>query len=443
MAWWRRRRRQRAAERTEAGTGAGTAIDAGTGAGRVPEPGEGPASDGGRTGAAGLSDQTGRTGRSDVPGQAGDTGGADTSAGTGPNADPDADPDAIPWRNLDGGAYVRLLGPLAADPDVGRLLDRCARDDDTPYDRAFVDAVPRAAEALRRLVAKEHPAGEDAHRFVGGVLNALARLPPEEAVPLLTRAAEQKSGLTAGSLPLTRRAIRALAEVPGELVPPALHRLASESPRAEVRKAAYARLRQRLVTLSLAPEWTVERFRLDASSSTRIAVGPHHTAVVAVTSGGRVKVTYHNKYGKALAGKPTAPTVRPAAMAEVAELADALRTAVRAARTRLESAQRDDREIPTADWLTHYVDHPVTGRVARAVLWELRHGDGEWQTGLPRRIEKRWSLITLDRERLVPEDGDVLRVLHPRRLGTEDAAAWRRFLGQARIHPALPQLKLS
>lgn len=154
MAWWRRRRERRAAERAGADTGVG----AGTGAGGAPEPGSGPASDSdsGRTGLASLNHQTGRTGRSGVPGQSGDIGGASTSSPTGRSDVPDptdesdvpgtsAAADVIPWRDLDGGVYVRLLGPLAADPDVGRLLDRCERDNLAPHDRAFVDGIPHRA----------------------------------------------------------------------------------------------------------------------------------------------------------------------------------------------------------------------------------------------------------------------------------------------------------
>jgi hypothetical protein len=378
--------------------------------------------------------------------------GADPIAAAGASA-----PDRVPWRHLDDGVYPRLLAPLADDRGVGELLDHCELSSQWQPGTAnsLVGQAPRAGEALSRLVGMEQPAGPESGEFVGGVIRALALLPAEEAVPLLVRLAAQKSGLTAESMPSARAAIRALATVPGELVPSALHQLASESPLAALRKAAYAELKRRLRTLSDAPEWTVETFGLDGDSRLRTAVGPDHVAVVRVELGGRVRVGYHESHGRAsadgraLAGKPTASTVDQDAMRDVTELAAKLRTAVRAARTRLESAQKEHREIPTADWIEHYITHPVTGTLARTLLWETRDadagegaGDGAvWRMGLPRRVEGRWGLVTEDTERIVPGDGDVLRVAAPIRLPAARARAWERLLAKAKVEPALKQIQ--
>ena len=362
-------------------------------------------------------------------------------------------PDRIPWRGLDRGVYVRLLGPLADDPGVGALLDHCELGSLGPpgIAKSLVGQAPRAGEALGRLVGREQPAALRSAEFVAGVIRVLPLLPAEEAVPLLARLAAQESGLTAESMPAARAAIRALATVPGELVPPALHRLASESPLAAIRKAAYAELKRRLRTLSDAPEWTVDTFGLDGDSRLRMAVGPDHVAVVRIELGGRVKVGYHESRGRAsadgraLAGKPTAATVDQNALQDVTDLAAKLRAAVRAARTRLESAQKERREIPTADWTEHYITHPVTGTLARTLLWETRAGDADdgtaWRTGLPRQVEGRWGLITETTERIVPGDGDVLRVAAPLRLTAAQARAWERLLAKAKVEPALKQIQ--
>jgi hypothetical protein len=362
-------------------------------------------------------------------------------------------PDREPWRYLEGGVYARLLGELADDRDVGALLDHCELGSrwQPGIARRLVDQAPQAGEALTRLIGKERPAGPKSAEFVGGVIRALALLPAEEAVPLLVRLATQKSGLTADSMPSARAAVRALATVPGELVPPALHQLASESPLAALRKAAYAELKRRLHTLSDAPEWTVDAFGLDGDSRLHVEVGPDHVAVVRVETGGKVKVAFHESrkqasgtkrapaVGRALAGKPTASTVDQAAMQDVTELAAKLRAAVRAARTRLESAQKERREISTADWTEHYITHPVTGSLARTLLWETRAGDA-WRLGLPRQVEGRWGLVTEGNERIVPEDGDVLRVAAPMRLPAAQARSWARLLGKAKVEPALLQI---
>ncbi|WP_370378480.1 DUF4132 domain-containing protein [Catenulispora sp. GAS73] len=362
-------------------------------------------------------------------------------------------PDRIPWRGLDGGVYPRLLGPLADDPGVGALLDHCELGSRgrPGIAQSLVGQAPRAGEALGRLVGREQPAGLRSAEFVAGVIRVLPLLPAEEAVPLLVRLAAQESGLTAESMPSARAAIRALASVPGELVPPALHRLASESPLAALRKAAYAELKRRLRTLSDAPEWTVDTFGLDGDSRLRMAVGPDHVAVVRVELGGRVKVGYHESRGRAsaggraLAGKPTASTVDQDTLRDVTELAAKLRAAVRAARTRLESAQKERREIPTADWIEHYITHPVTGTLAKTLLWETRDGDADdgagWRMGLPRQVEGRWGLVTENTERILLGDGDVLRVAAPMRLPAARARAWERLLAKAKVEPALKQIQ--
>jgi hypothetical protein len=349
--------------------------------------------------------------------------------------------DRVPWRALDDGVYVRLLGRLADDAGVDRLLDRCARDAAWALSgRGLVEETPHAAEALGRLVAREQPAGPDSADFISGLIKAVGWLPAEDAVPSLVRLAAQSSGLTSRSMPLARSAIRVLGTVPGELVPPALHRLASESPLAPLRRAAYSELKRRLKTLDDAPEWTVGTFGLDADSRIRLAVGRDHVAVVQVKPGGRVQIRYHDGAGRALSGKPTAATLDADAMRDAATLVDQLRAAVRAARTRLESAQKELREIPASDWLEHYMAHPVTGPLARTLLWDLHDGESGWRIGLPRQVEGRWCLITADTERMVPGDDALLRVAVPRRLPADQARAWTRLLARYKVKPVLEQI---
>lgn len=422
MGWFRGRRKRRGAG--TAGPASGAASD-----GRQASVAEGPDA----RGAADAADPAGAPfGQEPYP-----------AAGT-------SVPDRIPWRHLEGGAYERLLGPLADAQGVSALLDYCALDPawEPAVARALIDRSPPAGAALNRLAGKEEPPRAESAEFVGRVVRALSLLPAEEAVPLLVRLAEQKSGLSAASMPTARAAVRALAAVPGELVPPALHRLASESPLAALRRAAYAELKRRLHTLSDAPEWSVDTFGLDGAGQVRVPVGPRHVAVVRVAIGGKVQVRYHESQGRsagdgrALAGRPTAATVDQDAVQGVTALATELRTAIRAARTRLESAQKERREIPVADWLEHYITHPVTGALARAVLWEVRAGGTEmWRLGLPKKVEERWGLVTEGGVRIVLQDGDVVRVAAPVRVSAAQARGWKQVLAQAKVQLVLKQIK--
>ncbi|MEY9925480.1 hypothetical protein ABH926_000100 [Catenulispora sp. GP43] len=369
--------------------------------------------------------------------------------------------DRIPWRHLEAGAYERLLGSLADDADVSALLDYCERS--SQWDEAaacrLVDRAPHAGLALSRLVDKEGPARPESTEFISGLIKALPLLRAEDAVPLLVRLAAQQSRLTTGSMPTARAAIRALAAVDGELVPPALHRLAAEARLAALRKAAYAELKRRLRTLANAPEWTVSTYGLDAAGRVRVAVGPGHVAVVRLQTGGQVTVRYHERSGpeaaegRPLTGRPTAATVEQDTLREVSELAAELRTAVRAARTRLASAQKERREIPLEDWLEHYITHPVTGSLGRTLLWEVRSkaaagesgtytgaGTG-WRMGLPKKSGRRWALATETTELIVPGDDDVLRIAVPGRLPPAQLRAWTRVLAKAGAESALKQLK--
>ena len=429
MGWFRGRRKRREAGPAAGSPAAAAAAEARTGA----STGTGTAADARQASAAGYPDATG------------------PAFGPKPVAASGAPvPDRVPWRQLGNGVYVRLLGALADDDSVSALLDHCVLGPqaDAATTRALVDRAPRAGEALRRLVGKEEQARTTSAEFIGGVISAVPLLPAEEAVPLLVRLAGQKSGLTAGSMPAARAAIRALGTVSGESVPPALHQLASEARLAALRRAAYAELKRRLSTLSDAPEWTVSTFGLDCTSKVRVPVGPNHLAVVRVETGGQVGVRYHERTGpeaaegRPLTGRPTAATVEQDALHSVSELATELRTAVNAARTRLASAQKERREIPVEDWLEHYITHPVTGRLSRTLLWEVRADGGqEWRMGLPRQVEGHWGLITVDGERTVPEAGDVLRVVALVRLPAAQTRAWTRLLAKAKVKPVLKQIK--
>ena len=84
----------------------------------------------------------------------------------------------------------------------------------------------------------------------------------------------------------------------------------------------------------------------------------------------------------------------------------------------------------------------MTGRLSRTLLWEVRAEDSEeWRMGLPRQVEGRWGLITADTDRIVPGDGDVLRVVALVRLPATEARAWTRLLAKAKVKPALKQIK--
>ena len=49
------------------------------------------------------------------------------------------------------------------------------------------------------------------------------------------------------------------------------------------------------------------------------------------------------------------------------------------------------------DWERYYIDHPVTGTLARSLLWEASADGGEqWIAGLPERTAGGWALAGAD-----------------------------------------------
>jgi hypothetical protein len=85
-----------------------------------------------------------------------------------------------------------------------------------------------------------------------------------------------------------------------------------------------------------------------------------------------------------------------------------------------------------AAWRKRYLDHPVTGRLARGLIWEFRRGDETVVTGIPQdgpAPYDRWLLTSAGGVAPLPEDGEA-RLWHPVSAGPDEVRAWRDlFLG--------------
>jgi Domain of unknown function (DUF4132) len=117
----------------------------------------------------------------------------------------------------------------------------------------------------------------------------------------------------------------------------------------------------------------------------------------------------------------------------------ALRTEVKAVRAAIarERAHIDGLLIAhqswdLAAWRKRYLDHPVTGRLARGLIWEFRHGDEAVVTGVPQdgpAPYDRWLLTSTGSVAPLPDDGEA-RLWHPVSARPDEVGAWRDlFLG--------------
>src|SRR5207249_5928073 len=94
-------------------------------------------------------------------------------------------------------------------------------------------------------------------------------------------------------------------------------------------------------------------------------------------------------------------------------------------RARLDGLLAEARSWPVAEWRALYLDHPVTGRLARALIWRF----GSDLVGIPGDDE----LTTVDgKTRKLPSRGDV-RLWHPIDAPREEVGAWRAHLFECEL----------
>jgi len=101
-----------------------------------------------------------------------------------------------------------------------------------------------------------------------------------------------------------------------------------------------------------------------------------------------------------------------------------LRDTLGAERRRVEGLFATDRSWDVADWRRCYLDHPVTGRLARRLIWRIVDEAGATVTGVP---TATGTLRTLDGEGPLPATGTAA-LWHPATASTDEVGAWRSWL---------------
>ena len=366
------------------------------------------------------------------------------------------------WRTEPG--YREALQDFAKARGVSDLLACCSRFPGTrttawmaECKRCYTKA-PEGAAALRciaslevllpRSAARTAGGADPVVRFVKGVIWTLSLTDPDEAVPILTRVATLHSG--AG----TRRAdhavavaaIQALGSVGGERTLAPLRLIRSESPVDRLRKAASTELDRVLASAGISrtdvPEWRAETFELNGDGERRIELARGYTATVRLNPSGKVGVTFRQPNGRSLAGKPAAADLATD-VDHILELMGNVRDVVRAERFRLRQLLADQRELMVADWLRHYIDHPVTGTLSRVLIWEYRAGTADtWAPGIVRRLDDdgSWRLWTVEEPWRALDPSAQVRLLRPLPKTSHEARFWTRRLKELGLPPSADQL---
>ena len=279
----------------------------------------------------------------------------------------------------------------------------------------------------------------------------------EPALCALTVLAGQLAAAEPGLLPRLRRmALRAITVVDSTGVPPsirlaglAVHAIADAAVPAsltellkaergtrhgtllrQIRKSIDALASAQGLTRDQLLERTVEDHGLGPDGTSRRSLAGSWLAVIQV--GPRTAaIDYEDPDGKRRKSLP--PAVKnDSAGALTAIRADlkALRTTIGNERARLDALLSAERSWPVAQWRELYLDHPVTGRLTRALIWQFRTGGtGAWAGGIPAAESALVTSAGDGTELPIPAGDDAeVRLWHPIHAGADEVRAWRRLL---------------
>ncbi|GAA2204914.1 hypothetical protein GCM10009850_006100 [Nonomuraea monospora] len=124
-------------------------------------------------------------------------------------------------------------------------------------------------------------------------------------------------------------------------------------------------------------------------------------------------------------GRKTIPkTVDKELLAEFRATAKELKQVVPAERFRVERALATERIWRWRDVCEHFLDHPVTGALARGLIWEILQGPA----GLPIEGGQGWALTDPAGRRIQPSPDTPVLLWHPIAHTVEEVRGWRDHL---------------
>ena len=216
----------------------------------------------------------------------------------------------------------------------------------------------------------------------------------------------------------------------------ALQQLQVDTRHNGLRKRIAAALAMAAAASGLTPGQLVERTvptgRLREDGTVDLTAGPL-TAHVSVDDDLRVTMAWKAGGGGWAAKPPADGSVRD--LKAVRRRAKELRDVLGAERRRVEGLFATGRSWELAEWRRHYLDHPVTGRLARRLIWRVVDGGGATVTGLP---TATGLLRTLEGEGPLPATGTVA-LWHPATSTTDEVSAWRSWLLDQQVRQPFKQ----
>ncbi|MDT9688761.1 DUF4132 domain-containing protein [Streptomyces sp. P9(2023)] len=194
------------------------------------------------------------------------------------------------------------------------------------------------------------------------------------------------------------------------------------------------------LTPAMLRERGVPTLGLDGRGVREVALGDY-TGVLSLREPGVPALSFRGPQGRVLKSAPKA--VREAYGDRLGELRAALRelrALVVVERARLEDQLTGGTTWSGADWERYYIDQPVTGAAARALVWEATTDGERWTAGLPERIGGGWALAGPDGTATPVGEGARIRLWHPVRADADDLAEWRTEATARELSQPFPQI---
>jgi hypothetical protein len=276
-----------------------------------------------------------------------------------------------------------------------------------------------------------------------GFVWAAALLGGQGVVADLTEVALRTGGARRGlepELKIAGAAINALGERAEPAALEALWRLHGSIRNRTLRKqldtALATAAERRGITETELVERSVPGHGLGGDGTLSRALGDH-TATIAIEDARTVRLVFRAPDGRTPRGVP-AP-LKAGFGAEIAELKARLkqvRATLSAEHARLEGLFTARRTLPYAQWARYYRDHPVTGALARRLVWELADRDDRWVSVLP-----AGEGFTGADGASVPAPGDdtAVRLWHPARADATETGRWRSVIDDLRLRQPFKQ----
>jgi uncharacterized protein DUF4132 len=201
----------------------------------------------------------------------------------------------------------------------------------------------------------------------------------------------------------------------------------------QVRKSVDALAAAQGLTRDELLEMAVEEHGLSPEGSRRVPLSGAWLAVIEADAR-TARLSYSDPDGKPR--KSLSPAVKQDSadtLAAVSKDLKAIRTTVGNERARLDACLSAGRTWPMSRWRDLYLDHPVTGRLTRALIWTFRTASGTAVvTGIPVSAD---TLVRGDGTEvpLPADEAAEVRLWHPVHADAGEVRAWRHLLISRRL----------